>query len=121
MSQLDDCLTPTEARALEAFLQRLKAELDGDVADVLLFGSKARGEARPDSDLDVCVLVDRSDYAFKQAILWLAAEISLDFDVLLSPRVVPPEAWRKMAEANTLFYRSIASEGISLLSLAQQR
>ena len=91
-------------------------EFGNDVADVNLFGSKVRGEARPDSDLDVVVLVDRTDYAFKQAILWLAAEISLDYDVLLSPRVIPPAAWRKMVEADTLFYRSVASEGIPLLT-----
>ena len=95
-------------------MQRLMAESDGGVTDVFLFGSKARGEGRPDSDLDVVVLVDRTDYAFKQTILWLAAEISLDYDVLLSPRVIPLEAWRKMVEADTLFYRSVASEGIAL-------
>jgi predicted nucleotidyltransferase len=120
MNRLKDCLTSREEQAIKAFVQRLTAELDGDVADVLLFGSKARGEAKPDSDLDVFVRVDRSDYAFKQAILWLAAEVSLDYDVLLSPRVVPPEAWRKMVEADTLFYRSVASEGIPLLARASQ-
>jgi predicted nucleotidyltransferase len=114
MSRLQDCLTAREEQAIDAFMQRLTAELDGGVTDVLLFGSKARGEGRPDSDLDVVVLVDRTDYAFKHAILWLAAEISLDYDVLLSPRVIPLEAWRKMVEADTLFYRSVASEGIAL-------
>jgi predicted nucleotidyltransferase len=116
MGRLKDCLMPREEQAIEAFVQRLRAELDDGVADVRLFGSKARGEARPDSDLDVFVLVDRSDYAFKRAILWLAAEVSLAYDVLLSPRVVPPESWRRMVEADTLFYRSVASEGIPLLS-----
>jgi predicted nucleotidyltransferase len=115
MSRLNDCLTPKEEKALEAFVQRLVTEFGKDVVDVNLFGSKVRGEARPDSDLDVLVLVDRSDYALKHAILWLAAEISLDYDLLLSPRVVPPKAWRKMVEADTLFYRSIVSEGIPLL------
>ncbi len=55
-------------------------------------------------------------YAFKQAILWLATEISLDYDVLLSPRVIPPEAWQKMVEADTLFFRSVSSESIPLLT-----
>jgi hypothetical protein len=48
--------------------------------------------------------------------VWLAAEISLAHNVLLSPRVIPPEAWRKMAQADTLFFRAVQAEGISLLA-----
>lgn len=107
-------LSSKEEQALKTFVQRLLVEFDQDVTDVRLFGSKARGEADPDSDLDVLVLVKRSDYALKHAILWLAAEISLAFDVLLSPRVIPPQSWQKMQEAGTLFYRSVSVEGIPL-------
>jgi len=37
------------------------------------------------------VLVSRPDYDLRHAILWLAAEISLTHDVLLNPRVIPPQ------------------------------
>jgi predicted nucleotidyltransferase len=116
MNHLNEHLSVNEKKAVEIFVQRLLAEFGQDVADVRLFGSKARGEAGPDSDLDILVLVKRSDYAFKHAILWLAAEISLAYDVLLSPRVVSPEAWQKMVQADTLFYRTVSSEGIPLLA-----
>lgn len=116
MSHPNESLSADEKKAIEAFLQRLLAEFGQDVTDVRLFGSKARGQANPDSDLDILILVTRSDYALKHAILWLAAEISLAHDVLLSPRVVPPEAWQKMVQAETLFYRTIQAEGIPLLS-----
>jgi predicted nucleotidyltransferase len=107
-------LSPEEEKAIETFVRRLRADFGQDLTDVRLYGSKARGEARSDSDLDILVLVTRSDYPLKHAILWLAAEISLAYNVLLSPRVVPPEAWRKMARANTLFFRAVQAEGISL-------
>jgi hypothetical protein len=29
--------------------------------------------------------------------------------------VVPPAAWQQMVQANTLFYRTISSEGLPLL------
>lgn len=114
MRHLSEHLSPHEERAIEVFVRRLLAEFGQDVTDVRLFGSKARGEAGPDSDVDVLVLVKRPDYALKHAILWLAAEVSLAYDVLLSPRVVPLAAWQKMGQADTLFYRTVCAEGIPL-------
>jgi predicted nucleotidyltransferase len=108
-------LTENERQAIETFVQGLLAEFGEDVVDVRLFGSQARGDADADSDLDILVLVKRPDYALKHAILWLAAELSLAFDVLLSPRVIPPSAWERMAQANTLFYRAVRTEGIPLI------
>jgi predicted nucleotidyltransferase len=116
MSRPGEYLSSKEEKAVGTFVQRLLAEFGQDVTDVRLFGSKVRGEAGPDSDLDVLVLVNRPDYALKHAILWLAAEVSLACDVLLSPRVIPPEAWQRMIEADTLFYRSVSAESIPLLA-----
>ncbi len=97
-------------------MQRLQSRFSQDVIDVRLFGSKARGQSGPDSDVDVLILVSRPDYDLKHAILWLAAEISLTHDVLLSPRVIPPQAWREMAQSETLFFRDVHSEEIPLLA-----
>lgn len=117
MRQVNEHLFPDEKKAVEVFVKRLLVEFGQDVTDVRLFGSKARGKAGPDSDLDILVLVQRPDYALKHAILWLAAEVSLTYDVLLSPRVVPPTAWQEMVEADTLFYRTVCTEGIPLENL----
>lgn len=109
-------LMPKDRQALELFVRRLQAEFGTDIADVRLFGSQARGEADGDSDVDVLVLVNRPEYALKHAILWVAAEISLAHEVLLSPRVIPSTAWERMAQADTLFYRTVRAEGVPLLS-----
>ena len=77
MNNLNERLSSDEEKAIETFVQRLQAEFGQELTDVRLYGSKARGEARSDSDLDILVLVTRSDYPLKHAILWLAAEISL--------------------------------------------
>jgi len=116
MSQLSERLSLNEEKAVNAFVQQLQSRFDQDVIDVRLFGSKARGQAGPDSDLDILILVARPDYDLKHAILWLAAEISLAYDVLLSPRVVPSKAWQEMAQSETLFYRDIHAEGIPLIA-----
>ena len=118
MSRPIECFSSSEKKAVDIFVQRLSAEFGQDVTDIRLFGSKARGRAGPGSDLDILVLVNRPDYALKHAILRLAADISLACDVLLSPRVIPPQAWQNMVEADTLFYRSVSAESIPLLASA---
>lgn len=57
MRDVADALPPTTVERLRAFRRELENKLPGVIADVLLFGSRARGEARPDSDFDLAVLV----------------------------------------------------------------
>lgn len=42
---------------MEQFARRLRRELPDNVLDIRLFGSEARGEATPESDIDVLVVV----------------------------------------------------------------
>lgn len=42
---------------MEEFLRLLLAEFGDRVVSVLLFGSVARGTAKPDSDIDVCLVI----------------------------------------------------------------
>jgi predicted nucleotidyltransferase len=42
---------------IEEFVRLLLAEFGDRVVSVLLFGSVARGTARPDSDVDVCLVI----------------------------------------------------------------
>lgn len=50
-------LSPEAERRLRAFRRAVEAALPGQVAEMRLFGSRARGEARSDSDYDVAVFV----------------------------------------------------------------
>jgi predicted nucleotidyltransferase len=49
-------------RDLDAALSRViaRAQSDPDVLALILYGSRARGDARPDSDVDVCLVLDPS-------------------------------------------------------------
>lgn len=111
-------LSSAEEKAIETFVRQLQDELESEIKDIRMFGSKARGDAGPESDLDVLVLVQDPAYALKHKILWIASEISLNYGVLLSPRIIPPAAWNEMAEANTLFFRDIRAESVPLLTAA---
>ena len=61
--KLFDEAVPSEAAArVIAFRRALERALPGAIEAVVLFGSRARGDARPDSDYDLAVLL-RGDLA----------------------------------------------------------
>src|SRR5712691_11359227 len=49
--------TPIRKRALDRFAEQAREILGPKLLELRLFGSEARGEAGPDSDLDVLVVV----------------------------------------------------------------
>jgi predicted nucleotidyltransferase len=52
-------LTKKEQRALNEYRNLLLRRFPGQMERLVLFGSKARGEATPGSDVDVLVVLDR--------------------------------------------------------------
>lgn len=52
-------LSPGQLAAARRFVARARAEVPASLAAALLFGSRARRQARPDSDIDVLLVFDR--------------------------------------------------------------
>jgi predicted nucleotidyltransferase len=51
-------LTDGERQVIEQFASRLDRELGGDLRALWLYGSRARGTAHPESDVDLLVIAD---------------------------------------------------------------
>jgi len=111
-------LSLAEEQALLEFVQLLKEQLNGRIRSVLFFGSRARGEGFPDSDLDVLVVVDSDDWRVHKQIRYLAADICLKYSLNLSPRVWSASYRREVEELQTLLYQNIRRDGINLLKLS---
>lgn len=54
---LFDGMTIPAARAVEIVRRQLRSTYGNDLLKVVLFGSRGRGDARPDSDVDVAVVL----------------------------------------------------------------
>lgn len=80
----------------------------------MLFGSKARGDSEPWSDIDILIIVDDEDWRFQHAISTLAARVSLEYDVLIGPRVIGQERWERMKRYGFGLYQNVIAEGIPL-------
>jgi predicted nucleotidyltransferase len=55
--RLKTVVTDRAAAHLRAFRREAERALPGKIASVVLFGSRARGDARRDSDYDIAVLI----------------------------------------------------------------
>jgi predicted nucleotidyltransferase len=111
---LSELLAPNELQAVERFVGQLFESYPDRVRRTILFGSKARGDSSIWSDIDILVIVDDEEWQFKHAISSLGADISLEFDVLIGPRVISEERWERMGREDFGLYRNIAAEGIPL-------
>ena len=85
-----------------------------ELLSVQLFGSKARGDYRTDSDLDVLVLATHDEWQFRQAISFLAADISLEYDLVLAPKVVSGTRWASLDREGLPIARNVREEGVLL-------
>ena len=76
----------TDRQVTLEFKRRL-AEIT-TVLDLRVFGSRARGDAAPDSDLDVFVEVDSLTPALRRRIDEIAWEVGFEWDYIIAPVVV---------------------------------
>jgi predicted nucleotidyltransferase len=112
-NQLDH-LADTEQRAASEFAERLRDQLDEPVNSIVLFGSRARGEATADSDMDLMVVVPHATLATRRAVRYLAVDVWLKYGIYLSTRVWSQEHWQKLATLRTHLYRDIQQDGIAI-------
>lgn len=64
---------------------------------VYLFGSRARGEAQPDSDVDILIVLDEVGHYYGELehTAELVSNLSLRYDVSISRIFLPASEWRK--------------------------
>lgn len=108
-------LDPDTEGAVRDFLARIPPDLQ--VERAILYGSRARGDNRPDSDADLALIVaDRDDL---WQLIWMlggiAFDVYIDTDILIQPVVISLNDWLHPAEfMRPGFLRNVAREGITL-------
>ena len=109
-----DYLTPTEQEAITEYIARIRVRFRNRVLAAMLFGSKARGDADPESDIDLLVLVDVESSEFRSQLWRIASDVSLEYDVVLSPRVFGQSRWDETRRIRLPLYRAIVADGVPL-------
>jgi predicted nucleotidyltransferase len=106
-------VTAEDAAVLRKLRAALEAAYGERLREVLLFGSRARGDHRPDSDFDVAVILDPfDDFWAESRRLRAIARDALDLETASRVAALPfaaPDLGRR-----TLFMHELRREGVAI-------
>ena len=92
--------------------KRLKKHFSSEL-EFYLFGSVARNDHKPDSDIDILVLVPgKVDTSLKEDIIDLAYDVELEYDVVFGIVVRSKEFWISEKAAAMPFHQNIQREAV---------
>jgi len=107
-------LTAKEKLVLRQFKAAVEQALGSQLIELKLFGSKARGDDKPDSDIDVLVIVTDDDWHICDKIYDIATDIFLQTDIYISPKVIGKSRLEQLQKEGTSFLRSISRDAIAV-------
>jgi predicted nucleotidyltransferase len=105
-------LAENEERALKELREELFAKYR--IVDIRLYGSKAKGEGREDSDLDIMIEIPEYDRAMVAEIDDIIYRINLEHDVFISALVLGKDEVEEGPMSEAPIYKVIQREGVPL-------
>jgi uncharacterized protein (UPF0332 family) len=108
-------LKPADRRAAEAFVDIMRRELEGSLLMLALFGSKARGDDQPDSDIDFLLVTEGDPRDLERRLTNVTAAIDIEHSVLINTLVFSAERWADFARRRAAFWQNAQRDGMLML------
>lgn len=96
---------------LDEFASRIRAEFSE--SRIWAFGSRARGEGTWESDLDVCVVLNRMDSDIRARISEIAWEVGFERDLFISTVAFSKQMFEEGPPSAGTLVKAILKEGIA--------
>jgi predicted nucleotidyltransferase len=107
-------LTQEERSAVLEFVSLIRKRYGSMIREIILFGSKLRGNREKESDIDILIVLTDLSWKIKKSISELAAEENLKHNVLISTIRYDETAWKNPIIKTSPFCKSVREEGIWL-------
>lgn len=109
-------LKENEKKALQELRERLLKKFPG--AEIILYGSKTRGDDEEFSDIDVLILLDEVvNNSLEEEIFSAAFQSELKYDVIFGITVYSKNFWNSKFGKGMPFHWNIDKEGILIKEL----
>src|SRR3569833_536650 len=108
-------MDPVTEKAVRDFLARVPPDIPYERA--ILYGSRARGDFRPDSDADLALIMAEcaDDWSTLSALSGLAFDVFLETGILIQPVPISSRNWANPEHfPRPSFLRNVAREVIDL-------
>ncbi len=112
VTQRSGKLSPKDNRIVRR--PKLRLQKITPINRIVVFGSRARGDASPDSDLDMFIEIPELDADLRSQIREIAWEVSLVEGILISTFVVTSTAITDSPLGANPILRTIEAEGIAV-------
>ena len=97
---------------IKEFTQKLRQQLGDRLKEIILFGSRARGDWEEGSDYDFLIIVDKKTKEVRNIVLDIESELLNKTNKLLSSLISSEKEWEN--SKNFPLGRNISKEGIRL-------
>jgi predicted nucleotidyltransferase len=108
-------LTSDEQVWLEAYRRVLQAQYPGVVVRMAIYGSKARGDDHPDSDLDVLLIVKNEAAHLKRPLRRLGYELAATSDAVPSILAYTQDEWESRKATGASFQHTVERDAVPVL------
>ena len=107
-------LSVSEKHIVEEFKRQVEQRFPGELIRVVLFGSKARGDATRESDVDVLVVIHSEGWRLGDEIRSLGYALELEHGVVLSIQVMSERHYEELRLCGSQFFKAVEREGVSV-------
>jgi uncharacterized protein len=104
-------MTPAERKALDDYVAAVRKHYGPRLVDILVFGSRARGDARPDSDADVAIILEDGDWQLWEE-RWFLSGLAYDALVEQGLYIQPWPVRKSVWETPALHHNPAFIEGM---------
>jgi predicted nucleotidyltransferase len=104
-------LTKKDSEILAEFASLVRERFSD--ARIWAFGSRTRGVATEESDLDVCVVVDRLDESIDRAIMDMAWEVGFEHEIIISTVTYSRQEFEKGPCSESTLVQNVLTAGVA--------